>query len=403
MSRESNILPSILRDFGTPIFLLLLEINISTIQPVMDRQLPPAPPLCQALSSESEAVSIINHSTEETDEQTYKDLCNSRIDLLEKHYRILKDTLHKAMGVADMWWGADDVQNLEQQAELGTRLIDEILQPYAARTHALVNRHTGRFGIDETLRGYLNACAGSVTNCFTPGPGMDHRQAYAAKGLTVRLAEVLQIRKSISNLRKDYGRKIILEKGVRDYGFEHILKEPEEDPGTITWSLLWAGSTKPEDVKLWSIIPRVELQMHKRDAFEAIKDKRISLLGEKFETAKNFWNEKLGRVHDEDLPIESDNDDNWAEDFEDEYATDFVEFVDETKLRLMKEFNIFNFRFLGTLTNEVIFDEDRHLEAIRSIERREWAAFVEYRKQLLQVERTHAESLQFVDMDDVDE
>ncbi|KUL92134.1 hypothetical protein ZTR_02211 [Talaromyces verruculosus] len=347
----------------------------------MDGQLPPAPPLSQSLSSESEAVSIINHSTEETDEQTYKDLCNSRIDLLEKHYRILKDTLHKAMGVADMWWGVDDVQNLEQQAELGTKLIDEILQPYAARTHALVNRHTGRFGIDETFRGYLNACAGSVTNCFTPGPGMDHRQTYAAKGLTVRLAEVLQIRKSISNLRKNYGRKILLEKGVRDYGFENILKKPEEDPRNHSLVVV----------------------MHKRDAFEAIKDKRISLLGEKIEAAKCFWDEKLRRVHDEDLPIESDNDESWAEDFEDDYATDFVEFVEETKLRFMKEFNIFNFRFLGTLINEVIFDEDRHLEALRGIERSDWAAFVGYRKQFLQVERAHAESLQFVDMDDADE
>lgn len=369
----------------------------------MDREVPPAPPPSSALSSEPEAVSIINHSTEETDEQTYKDLYNSRIDLLEKHYRILKDTLHKATGVADMWWGADDVKTLEQQAELGTKLIDGILQPYAARTHALVNRHTGRFGIDETFRGYLNACAGSVTNCCTPGPGMDYHQAYAAKGLTVRLAEVLQIRKSISNLRKDYGRKILLRKGVRDYGIEHIQKKPEEDPGTITWSLLWAGSTIPEDVKLWSIIPRVELQMHKRDALEAIKDKRISLLGEKIEIAKGFWDEKLGSMHDEDLPVDSDNDENWAEDLEDDYATDFVESVEETKVQLIKEFNIFNFRFLGTLINEVIFDEDRHLEALRGIERTEWAAFVGYRKQLLQVERAHAESLQFVDMDDADE
>ncbi|KUL87662.1 hypothetical protein ZTR_05792 [Talaromyces verruculosus] len=77
------------------------------------------------------------------------------------------------MGVADMCWGADDLSNLRQQEKLGTRLIDEILQPY-----------------------------------------------------TVRLAEVSQIRKSLSDLRKDYGRKILLEKGVRDCGFEHILEEP---------------------------------------------------------------------------------------------------------------------------------------------------------------------------------
>lgn len=46
---------------------------------------------------------------------------------------ILKDTLHKTMGVADMCWGADDVSNLGQQEKLGTRLIDEILQSYAVR------------------------------------------------------------------------------------------------------------------------------------------------------------------------------------------------------------------------------------------------------------------------------
>lgn len=400
MSQESNILPFILRAFGIPIFLLLLKI---IFKKVMEPQLPAAPPPSPVLSSDSEAVSIINHSTEETDEQTYKDLCNSRIDLLEKHYRILKDTLHRAMGVADMWRGADDVNNIDQQAELGTKLVDEVLQPYAARTQALINRHTVRFGIDETFRGYLNFCASSVMNCFTPGPGMDHRQAYAAKGFNVRLAEVLQIQKSLSDLRKDYSRKIFLEKGVRDYGLEHILKEPEEDPGSITWSFLWAESTKPMDVELWSIVPREVLPMHKRDAFEAIKDKRISLLGEKIETAKDFWDEKLGRVHNEDLLIESDNDENWAEDFEDDFATDFVVFVEETKLRLMKEYNIFNFRFLGALTDEVTFDEDRHLEALRGIERTERAAFVEYRKQLLQAERAQAESLQFVDMDGTDE
>ncbi|PCH10247.1 hypothetical protein PENOC_003640 [Penicillium occitanis (nom. inval.)] len=103
---------------------------------------------------------------------------------------IPKDTLHKTMGVADMCCGADDVSNLRQQEKLGTRPIDDISQPYA-----------------------------------------------------VRLAEVSQIRKSLSDLRKDYCRKILLEKGVRDCGFEHILVEPEEYLGNTTWSLLWAGST----------------------------------------------------------------------------------------------------------------------------------------------------------------
>lgn len=286
---------------------------------------------------------------------------------------------------------------------MGTKLIDEILQPYCVKTQALVNRHTGRFGIDEAYGGYLNVCASLIMNCFTPAPGIDHRQAYAAKGLAVRLAEVPQIRKSLSGLRKDYGRKILLEKGVRDYGFEHILKEPDEDPGTTTWSLLWAGLTKPEDVKLWSIVPCEALPMHKRDAFEAIKGKRIGLLQEKIDTVKDFWDEKLVRVNDEDPPIESDSDEEWAGDFEDDYANDFVEFVEETKLRLMKEFNICNFRFLGPLTDEVRFDEDLHLETLRGIERTEWAAFVQYRMQLPQVERASAESLQFVDMNDADE
>jgi hypothetical protein len=103
---------------------------------------------------------------------------------------IPKDTLHKTMGVADMCCGADDVSNLRQQEKLGTRPIDDISEPYA-----------------------------------------------------VRLAEVSQIRKSLSDLRKDYCRKILLEKGVRDCGFEHILVEPEEYLRNTTWSLLWAGST----------------------------------------------------------------------------------------------------------------------------------------------------------------
>lgn len=113
MTQELDIIASILRSFKTCIPLLILKIIISAILTVMEAPLLPAPPPSPALSSESEAVSIINHSIEERDEQTYKDLCNSRIDLLEKHYRILKDTLHNAMGVADMWWGADDVKNLE--------------------------------------------------------------------------------------------------------------------------------------------------------------------------------------------------------------------------------------------------------------------------------------------------
>lgn len=79
---------------------------------------------------------------------------------------IPKDKLHKAMGVADMWWGADDVNNLRQQAKLGTRLIDEILQPYFARTQAFINTHTGRFRIYETICPYL-LYTNSVMSCFT--------------------------------------------------------------------------------------------------------------------------------------------------------------------------------------------------------------------------------------------
>jgi hypothetical protein len=403
MSQESDIPSSTLRAFQTLIYLLFIKIIISAIQTVMAHQVPAAPPPSLTLSSHSEAVSIINYSTEERDAQTYKDLCNSRIDLLEKQYHILKDTLHKAMGVADMWWGNDDVNNLEQQAKVGTKLIDEIIQPYFVKTQALVNRHQDRFNIDETICAYLDLCAQSVSNCFSPAQGMDHHQAYTAKGRTVRLAEVAEIRKFLSDLRKDYGRTILLEKGVRDYGLEHILKEPEEEPGFITWSLLWAGLTKPDDVKLWSIVPREDLQMHKRNAFENIKDQRISLLEDKIDTAEDFWDSKLELAHEEDSHLEDENDEEWAELFETSFVNHFEGSVQNTKLRLMKEYNIFNFRFLGPLTDEVRFDEDLHLGTLRNMEKEDWPAFVQYRMQLLQVEKGRAESLQFVPMDDGDE
>lgn len=367
----------------------------------MERQLPPAPP--PALSSDAEAVSVINHSTKERDEQTYKDLCDSRIYLLGNQYNILKDTLHKAMGVADMWWGADDVNNLEQQADLGTKLIDNIIKPYFAGTQSLIDRHQSRFGVDDTVRHYLNVCGNSVMSCLTPAPGMDRREAEVAKGLAVRLAEVGQIRTSLSEIRKQYGRKILLEKGVRDYSLEHILKKPEEDPGTVTWSMLWAGLTKPEDMELWSIVPREDLPTHKRDAFEEIRNARITLLDEKIDAAMDFWDSKLELPNEADTPLESDDDEEWAEIFEVSFANRFMGFVENTKLRLMKAYNIFNFRFLGTLTSQVMFDEDLRLEALQDLERRDWEAFVQYRLQLIEVEKMRAKSVQFVLMDDTDE
>lgn len=369
----------------------------------MERQLPPAPPSSPAVSSDAEAVSIINHSTEQRDEQTYKDICNSRIDLLEKHFYLLKDTLSKAMGIADIWWGADDVNNLEQQAKLGTQLIDDIIQPYFDITQVLVNTHQSRFDRDENVHGYLDLCATSVQNCFTPAPGIDLREAELTKGLAVRLAEVAQIRKTLSDLRKNYGRKILLEKGVRDYGYDHILKEPKDDPQAISWSLLWAGLTKPEDVKLWSIVPREDLPMHKRSAFEEIQNARIRVLGEKIDEAEDFWDSKLELIDDDDAPLEEDDDDEWAEIFETTFANRFREVVENTKLRLMKECNIFNFRFLGTLPDEVRFEEDLQLRALGDLERKDWRAFVQYRIQLLRAERACAENLQFVPMDDTDD
>jgi hypothetical protein len=359
----------------------------------MARHVPAAPPPSPTHSSHSEAISVINHSTEERDAQTYKDLCNSRIDLLEKQYHILKDTLHKAMGVADMWWGADETNNLDQQAELGTKLIDEIIQPYFAKTRALVDRHQNRFNIDETIRAYLDLCAESVSNCFTPGQGMYSHQAQAAKGLAVRLADVDQIREFLSDFRKDYGRTILLEKGVRDYGYEHILKEPEEDPEAITWSLLWAGLTKTEDVRLWSIVPREDLQSHKRDAFERLKDERVSLLQNKIDSAEDYW----------DSILEDDNDEEWPGLFETSFVRRFEWNIENTKLQLMKNYNIFNFRFLGPLTDRVAFEEDLHLETLRDTEKKDWADFVKFRMQLLEVEKERAESLQFVPLDDTDE
>lgn len=369
----------------------------------MERQLPPAPPSSPAVSSDAEAVSVINHSTEQRDEQTYNDICNSRIDLLENHYYLLKDTLRKAMGIADIWWGADDVNDLEKQAKLGTQLIDDIIQQYLDITQVLVNVHQNRFGVDKNLHSYLDLCATSIQNCFTPASGMNRQEVKVTKGLTVRFAEVDQIRKILSDLRKNYGRKILLEKGVRDHGYDQILKAPQEDPQAISWSLLWAGLTKPEDVKLWSIVPREDLPMHKRSAFEEIQRARTLVLGEKIDEAQDFWESKLEKVDDDDATLEEDADDEWAELFENMFANRFRKIVEKTKLRLMKECNIFNFRFLGTLPDQVRFEEDLHLRALGDLERKDWRAFVQYRMQLLRAERACAESLQFVPMDDTDE
>ncbi|PCG94170.1 Hypothetical protein PENO1_079910 [Penicillium occitanis (nom. inval.)] len=158
------------------------------------------------------------------------------------------------MGVADMCCGADDVSNLRQQEKLGTRPIDDISQPYA-----------------------------------------------------VRLAEVSQIRKSLSDLRKDYCRKILLEKGVRDCGFEHILVEPEEYLGNTTWSLLWAGST------VWGLFDETD-----KDPFDQVhpilrahRKKRHKRWSWNFTELKSDANSNLihGRVDSRSPP----GMDNWRE------------------------------------------------------------------------------------------
>lgn len=387
LSQDSDIYSSILSPFQSLVYLLLIKIIISAILTAMTHQVPGVPPLSPTHFIHSVTVSIINHRTEEHDAQTYRDLCNSRINLLEKQYHILKDALHKAMGVADMWWGADKVNNLEQRAKLGTTLIDEIIQPYFAKTQALVDRHQDRFDIDETVHAYLELCGESLVNCFTPVQGMDYYQAYAAKGLAVRLAEVDQIRTILADFRKNYGRTILLEKGVRNYGYERFLKKPEEDPRVITWSLLWAGLTKAQDVRLWSIVAREDLQIYKRDAFESIKDERVGLLEDKIEAAKEFWHLKIKLANEEDPQLEDDDDEKWAELFESSFVSQFEGIIEKTKLRLMKKYNIFNFRFLGPLTDGVRFEEDLRLQALRGLEKKDWPGFMQYRMQLLEVEK----------------
>lgn len=349
-------------------------------------------------SSHSEAVSTINHNTEDRDTQTYKDLCQSRINLLDNQYYLLKDTLHRAMVLSDMWWAAENAKDTQTQEMLGTDFIDEIIEPYLINAQTLLDSHEDRFDVDEPIRKYLDICADSVVHCFTPQKGKTHNQARVEKGLTVRPPEVCEISELIGFFRKKWGRLILLEKGVRDHGFDRILKRPDKPLAVTSWSLLWNTLERKEDRVLWSIVALEDLEDCQRDAFRALQRERLALLKGKIELAEDYWRMKLELDDRDDLLLDQD-DEEWADIFESSSVKRFEMVVRGLKLRLMKDFNICNFRFLGPLTDRIGFDEDLHARTLQSLDRKDWAGFVEYRMTILKAEREQIQRLQFLPLE----
>ncbi|EED17981.1 hypothetical protein TSTA_117580 [Talaromyces stipitatus ATCC 10500] len=379
----------------TTIYLLIINIILSFIQAVMARR-PAAPPSSPIHTTVDETILAYNNTPEERDMHTFEDLCESRIDILHAQYNLVKDTLHKAMGVADMWWAAEKINDLELQETLGSKLIDEIILPYFTKVRALVDEHEDRFSEDGVLLEFSEYCADAVSQCFTPIEGYDYKQVFVEK-------EVAEICTALTHYRKEWGRKIFLEKGVRNRRWERILKKPAEALTVTTWSLLWARQEKKEDQKLWVITPLEDIEWHQRDAFNRIKNERLAVHQRKMELAEDYWDWKLDLEDKENLLDNAADDDDWAAVFDNSSVKSFELVIRNTKLHLMKDFNIFNFRFLGTLTDKIAFEEYLYSKRPLDMRKTSWPGFVRYRLKKLEVEKGRDEKLEFVPVNDTGE
>ncbi|OKL64591.1 hypothetical protein UA08_00367 [Talaromyces atroroseus] len=363
-------------------------------------------------STPSEALTTIDVQEEEQDAQTFKALCASRLRLLQQQYKLMKDCLNKSMVVSDIWWAAHKVNNTERKRTLGTQLIDEVILPYLHNIDALVKAHENRFKADEMICMYFEFCEEALARCFTPADGLTVEQAYAEKGLAVCLAEVDEIKHILRVFRQHFGRKILLEKAAQGFGIRHLLSEsakraesasmsasssssaPAPATASSSWSWLWSASTKDEDRVLWVMFPHTELENVQRKAFNVIKMERANILESKIDYVEDYWHAKQQLDEDEPL-LDDDEDKEWESEFVNCTSRRFNLFVEDVKLRLMKDCSLSNFRFLAPLTAKIGFDEHIHAKRLGRCNKDDLYEYVQYRLDCLEAEKAHVESMEF--------
>lgn len=347
-------------------------------------------------STPSSTLTVIDIQAEEKDVQTFKALCESRLQLLQQHYFLIKDTLNKAMAISDIWWGAHNSDNTEQKRQYGTKLVDEVIRPYLSKVDALIREHEEKFREDDVIRIYCEFAEEALSGCFNPAPGLSADQALAQKGLAVHLAEIDEIKTLLKIFREHFGRKILLEKAVQGFDIKHLLPSLAQmtDTDSSSWSWLWASSTKDEDKLLWVTFPHAELEEVQRKAFNVVKKERVSLLELKIDYVEDYWHAKMQLGEDE--PLLNDNDDkNWAVDFANSTGKRFTSLLDDVKLRLMKDCSLTNFRFLAPLAEKIVFDEHLFVRRLGRCSKEDLYEYAQYRFDRLEADKNHFENLQF--------
>jgi hypothetical protein len=382
------------------VLLLFLLSSRNKAKVMVDQASSPAP---------SEALTTINVEEEERDAQKFKDLCASRLRLLQQQYKLMKDCLNKSMVISDVWWAAHRIDDTEQQDRCGDRLINEVILPYLRNIDALVIGHEDKFKADDMICMYFEFCEEALSRCFTPADGLTLEQAYAEKGLAVRLAEVEDIKSILRAFRQNFGRKILLEKGAQGFSIRHLLLELAKRAGSasspapayFSWSWLWFTSTKDEDRVLWGNFPHTELESVQRKAFNAVRNERASILESKIDYVEDYWHVKQQLDEDEPL-LDDDEDKEWEEEFVNTTGRRFTAYVEVVKLGLMKECSLSNFRFLGPLTGKIGFDEHLHAKRLGRLTKDDLYEYVQYRLDRLEAEKEHVENMEFCFEEPVD-